>query len=99
MGNIISKIISSHLVPNLVLDGEEQAVRVDQAYIEDHSGVQGMLYFEEMNLERIMCDLAVCYVDHNFLPCEADMEGHRYLQSACAKYGLCRKWNLSSSSP
>ena len=88
MGNIISKIISSHLVPNLVLDGEEQAVRVDQAYIEDHSGVQGMLYFEEMNLERIMCDLAVCYVDHNFLPCEADMEGHRYLQSACAKYGL-----------
>ena len=48
-----------------------------------------MLNFEAMGLDRIRADLAVQYVDHNILQTDSkNADDHRYLQTACARYGL-----------
>lgn len=86
--SLTEKIIANHLSFGNINERKDIGIKVDQAYLEDHSGVQGMLFFEAMKKKRVIIDKAVCYVDHNLLPHKSDMEGHLYLQSACAKYGV-----------
>jgi aconitate hydratase len=47
------------------------------------------LQFETMGLDRVKTGLSVSYVDHNTLQEDwKNMDDHRYLQSAAARYGL-----------
>ncbi len=70
------------------------ALAVSQALLQDSTGGAVLLAFETMGCERIRIPLAVQYVDHNVRPDTApppeDLIAQilRWLESACARYGL-----------
>ena len=87
--NLTQKIIESHLVEGHFRPGEEIAVRVDHTLLQDATGTMAMLEFEALGLDRVRVDLAAQYVDHNLLQTDfRNADDHRYLQSACARYGI-----------
>ena len=86
--NVTQKILQEHLVSGELKPGQEVAIRIDQALTQDATGTMAYLQFESMGIDRIRCELAVSYVDHNTIqvgPENAD--DHAYLQSVAAKYG------------
>lgn len=95
MENLTRKILFKYLTSGCLKTGEEIGIHMKQVYIEDHSGVQVILHCEAMKLDKIKCELGVCYVDHNILPNSEEMEAHTFLRSACSKYGL---WYSKSAS-
>jgi aconitate hydratase len=87
--NITRKILSSHLVEGRLLPGEEIAIRIDQALLQDATGTMAMLEFESLGVPRVQVELAAQYVDHNLLQTDfRNADDHRYLQSACRRYGI-----------
>ncbi len=87
--NITEKILREHRVAGRMKTGSELAIRIDQALTQDATGTMAMLQFEAMRLDKVRCDPAVSYVDHNTVqvgPENAD--DHRYLRTAAAHYGL-----------
>ena len=86
--NVVQKILSEHLVGGTPGSGQDIAVRIDHALTQDATGTMAYLQFESMGMDRIQCELAVSYVDHNTVqigPENAD--DHEYLRTAAAKYG------------
>jgi len=86
--NVTQKILSEHLVSGRLGSGEDIAIRIDQALTQDATGTMAYLQFESMGMDRIQCELAVSYVDHNTVqigPENAD--DHAYLRAAAARYG------------
>jgi aconitate hydratase len=48
-----------------------------------------MLELEAMTLDRVRTEVSVQYVDHNLLQAdERNAEDHRFLRSACRRFGL-----------
>lgn len=88
MKNITRKILASHTDGALPEAGEEISLRVDQAYIEDHSGVKVMQRFAGLGLDRVKCVVAACYFCHELLQNPEEMREHIFLQKACKKYGM-----------
>jgi aconitate hydratase len=87
--NLTRKILSDHLVEGLLVAGEEIAIRIDHALLQDATGTMAMLEFEALGMERIQVELAAQYVDHNLLQTDfKNADDHRYLQTACQRYGL-----------
>jgi len=87
--NLTRKIIESHLVEGRLQPGEEIAIRIDHTLLQDATGTMAMLEFEALGLDRVRVDLAAQYVDHNLLQTDfKNADDHRYLQSACARYGI-----------
>ena len=87
--NLTQKIIESHLVDGKLEAGEEIALRIDHTLLQDATGTMAMLEFEALGLDRVRVDLAAQYVDHNLLQTDfKNADDHRYLQSACARYGI-----------
>jgi predicted aconitate hydratase len=87
--NLTKKIIESHLVEGQLQAGEEIAIRIDHTLLQDATGTMAMLEFEALGLDRVRVDLAAQYVDHNLLQTDfKNADDHRYLQSACARYGV-----------
>ncbi len=87
--NLTRKIIESHLVEGQFQPGEEIAVRIDHTLLQDATGTMAMLEFEALGLDRVRVDLAAQYVDHNLLQTDfRNADDHRYLQSACVRYGV-----------
>jgi len=87
--NVVEKILSEHLVSGSLSPGEEIAIRIDQTLTQDATGTMAYLQFESMGIERVECELAVSYVDHNTIqigPENAD--DHAYLRCVAAKYGI-----------
>lgn len=86
---VTEKIISAHLVEGTVQKGKEIAIRIDQTLTQDATGTMAYLQFESMGLNRVRTELSVSYVDHNTLQEDwKNMDDHRYLQSAAARYGI-----------
>jgi aconitate hydratase len=86
--NVTQKILSEHLVGGTPGSGEDIAIRIDQTLTQDATGTMAYLQFESMGMDRIQCELAVSYVDHNTVqigPENAD--DHTYLRTAAARYG------------
>ena len=86
--SVTGQVLQEHLVSGELAEGNEIAVRIDQALTQDATGTMAALQFEAMGLERVRCELAVSYVDHNTVqvgPENAD--DHAYLQSVAARYG------------
>ena len=89
--NVTRKVleIHLHLVEGQLVPGEEIAIRIDHTLLQDATGTMAMLEFEALGLERVRVDLAAQYVDHNLLQTDfKNADDHRYLQSACARYGI-----------
>lgn len=87
--NLTQKILEAHLVEGRLIPGEEIGIRIDQVLLQDATGTMAMLEFEAMGLDRVKVDLAVQYVDHNILQTDSkNADDHRYLQTACARYGI-----------
>jgi len=87
--NLTQKILDGHLVEGRLLPGEEIALRIDHTLLQDATGTMAMLEFEALGLDRVEVGLAAQYVDHNLLQTDyKNADDHRYLQTACARYGI-----------
>src|SRR5258708_19364291 len=86
---LVAKLLHSHLVDGLLVQGKEVQLRVDQVLLEDYTGTMACLQFEALGVDRVQVPFAIQYVDHNVLQLDwKDQDDHRYLKSMCARYGL-----------
>ena len=98
--NLTFKILEAHLLEGELIPGKEIAIRIDHTLSQDATGTIAMLEFEELGMEKVKVKLAAQYVDHNILQTDnKNAEDHRYLQTACARYGIIfsRPGNIFSS--
>ncbi|MEU4196828.1 aconitate hydratase [Kribbella sp. NPDC026611] len=87
--NLTHKLIGSHLVAGDLSPGGEVGLRIDQTLTQDATGTMVMLELEAIGLERVQTEVSVQYVDHNLLQAdERNAEDHRFLRSACRRFGL-----------
>ena len=87
--NLTQKILEAHLVEGSLEPGREIAVKIDHVLLQDATGTMAMLEFESLGIDRVRSELAVQYVDHNILQTDSkNADDHKYLQTACARYGL-----------
>ncbi len=87
--NLTHKILTAHLEKGRLVPGEEIAIRIDHTLLQDATGTMAMLEFEALGLDRVKVGLAAQYVDHNLLQTDnKNADDHRYLQTACARYGI-----------
>jgi aconitate hydratase len=87
--NLTHKILEAHLVEGSLTPGREIAIRIDHVLLQDATGTMAMLELEALGIHRVRSELAVQYVDHNILQTDnKNADDHRYLQTACARYGL-----------
>ncbi len=87
--NLTQKILRAHLVEGRLVPGEEIAIKIDHVLLQDATGTMAMLEFESLGIDRVRAELAVQYVDHNILQTDSkNADDHKYLQTACARYGL-----------
>lgn len=87
--NLTRKILAAHLVEGTLVPGEEIGIRIDHTLLQDATGTMAMLEFEALGLPRVKAALAAQYVDHNLLQTDnKNADDHKYLQTACARYGL-----------
>ncbi len=87
--NLTQKIIAEHLVEGELTPGREIGLRIDHTLLQDATGTMAMLEFESLGLDRVKADLSAQYVDHNLLQTDfKNADDHRYLQTACARYGI-----------
>lgn len=83
------KILEEHLLEGRLVPGEEIAIRIDQSLLQDATGTMAMLEFEALGLDSVGCEFSAQYVDHNLLQTDfRNADDHRYLQTACMRYGL-----------
>ena len=87
--NLTQKILESHLVEGRLVPGEEIGIRIDHTLLQDATGTLAMLEFEALGIGSVKVEVAAQYVDHNLLQTDnKNADDHRYLQSACARYGI-----------
>jgi len=87
--NLTQKILEAHLVHGKLVPGEEIAIRIDHTLLQDATGTVAMLEFESLGMESVKVELAAQYVDHNMIQTDnKNADDHRYLQTACARYGI-----------
>ena len=86
--SLVHKIIRRHLVDGRMHAGEEIALRMDQALLQDATGTLAWLEFEAMGIDKVRVGQATQYVDHNILQTGFEnADDHRFLQGMCARYG------------
>jgi aconitate hydratase len=86
--SLTHKIIKKHLAEGRLVSGEEIAIRMDQALLQDATGTLAWLEFEQMGVDRVRSKRATQYVDHNILQTGFEnADDHLFLQGMCAKYG------------
>jgi aconitate hydratase len=86
-----ARTLTAQLIESHRLDGDDElvALNVDQALLEDATGVMAAQQFEPLGVDRCRVPLAVCYVDHNVLQLdEKNKLDHLYLQAFCRRYGI-----------
>jgi aconitate hydratase len=87
--NLAHKILEAHLIQGNPVPGEEIAIRIDHTLLQDATGTMAMLEFESLGIDAVKVELAAQYVDHNIIQADSkNADDHRYLQTACARYGL-----------
>jgi len=86
--NLAQKLVKSHLVEGRLEAGEEVALRMDQALLQDATGTVAWLEFEQMGPPRVRVRQATQYVDHNVLQTGFENpDDHLFLEGMAAKYG------------
>ena len=86
---LTDKILQAHLIEGKPVAGEEVGIRIDQTLTQDATGTMVYLQYESMDIPLVKTELSVSYIDHNTQQAGfMNMDDHRFLQSAAAKYGL-----------
>jgi aconitate hydratase len=86
---VAHKLISSHLADGNMIAGTAIALRIDQTLTQDATGTLAILSLEAMNVERVLTELSVQYVDHNLLQIDnLNADDHLFLESACRRFGI-----------
>ncbi len=86
--NLTRKLIRSHLADGRMNPGDEIALRMDQALLQDATGTLAWLEFEQMGQDAVAIRQATQYVDHNILQTGYEnADDHRFLRSVCQRYG------------
>jgi aconitate hydratase len=87
--NLTQKILEAHLVEGRLVPGEDIAIRIDHTLLQDATGTMAMLEFESLGLDAVKAEVSAQYVDHNILQSDnKNADDHRFLQTACARYGV-----------
>lgn len=87
--NLTQKILEDHLIEGRPIPGEEIAIKIDHTLLQDATGTMAMLEFEALGIDSVRAELSAQYVDHNLLQSDhKNADDHRYLQTACARYGI-----------
>jgi aconitate hydratase len=87
--NLTHKILEAHLIEGELSPGTEIGIRIDHTLLQDATGTLAMLEFEALGLDRVKTEVSAQYVDHNLLQTDhKNADDHRYLQTACARYGI-----------
>ncbi len=87
--NVTQTLIWSRLIAGHMTPGEEIALRIDQALLQDALGTLVMLELEAMGTERVKVGVAAQYIDHNLLESDnLNAEEHLFLRSACRRFGI-----------
>src|SRR5947209_4522843 len=89
MGETLThNLIRSHLAEGAMHPGEEIAIRMNQALLQDATGTLAWLEFEQMGQDRVAIRQATQYVDHNILQTGYEnADDHRFLRNVCQRYG------------
>src|SRR2546426_3795347 len=89
MGETLThKLIRSHLADGSMNPGDEVAINMDQALLQDATGTLAWLEFEQMGQDAVTIRQATQYVDHNILQTGYEnADDHRFLRSVCQRYG------------
>src|SRR3989475_464943 len=89
MGETLThKLIRSHLADGSMNPGDEIALGMDQALLQDATGTLAWLEFEQMGQGAVAIRQATQYVDHNILQTGYEnADDHRFLRSVCERYG------------
>jgi predicted aconitate hydratase len=88
-GAVARRVLRDHLVDGDLRAGSEIAIRIDQTLTQDATGTLADLQFEALGIDRVRCELAVSYVDHNMLQASFEnADDHRFLRTFAAKHGL-----------
>lgn len=83
------KILEEHLIEGRLRKGEEIGIIIDHTLLQDATGTFAMLEFESLEIDRVKVKLALQCVDHNIIQTDnKNADDHRYLMSACAKFGI-----------
>src|SRR5438046_9726022 len=86
--SLARKLIRNHLVSGKMDPGEEIALRMDQALLQDATGTLAWLEFEQMGRDAVAIRQATQYVDHNILQTGFENAAdHRFLRTVCQRYG------------
>ena len=86
--SVTRRIIADHLMYGSMRTGEPVGLRMDQTLTQDATGTMAWLQFEALGVERVRCDLALSYVDHNTLQMDfRNPDDHRFLRTAAARFG------------
>jgi predicted aconitate hydratase len=87
--NLATKILEAHLVEGELVPGNEIAIRIDHALLQDATGTMAMLEFMAMGVERVKVELAAQYIDHNLLQTDnKNADDHAFLMSAAQRFGI-----------
>lgn len=89
MGKTLAeKILDAHLISG-GKKGERAYIKIDQALTQDATGTFAYLELESLGIDRVKCDLAVSYVDHNTMSQGSEnSDDHVYLESVAKRYGI-----------
>ena len=89
MPNLVQKILSTHLQSPPAMPGQDIALRVDQALLQDATGTMACMELEELGVDRIQIPFAIVYVDQNILAIDnKNPDDHVFLRTFGAKYGI-----------
>jgi aconitate hydratase len=87
--NLSQKLIKSHLVDGVMIEGSPVTLKIDQTLTQDATGTLAMLSLEAIGLDRMSTEVSAQYVDHNLLQIDnLNAEDHLFLESACRHFGI-----------
>ncbi|WP_249975863.1 aconitate hydratase [Vreelandella olivaria] len=87
--NLSQKLLQAHLVQGDMTPGNEIALRMDQALLQDVLGTLVMLELEAMGLERVHTQPSVQYIDHGLVQADnLNADTYLFLKSACERFGV-----------
>ena len=83
------KLIREHLVSGSMEPGQEIALKMDQALLQDVLGTLVMLELQAMGLDRVVTSPSVQYIDHSLIQQDNfNADSHLFLKSACERLGV-----------
>ncbi|PAU75202.1 aconitate hydratase [Halomonas salipaludis] len=87
--NLAQQLVRDHLVEGDLSPGNEIALRIDQALLQDVLGTLVMLELEAMGLDRVKTQPSVQYIDHGLVQADQlNAETYLFLKSACERFGI-----------